>query len=770
MGSNLNLQVILSLVDKLTGPMKQAAGSLDALSKEAKQAGEQLDRPVWADHAKTVGSISERTSEWAGAMGGVASAAEEAESALRSPAWVEHGRHVVQAAQAAHSYRSAIGGAGTAISALPSQPIKEQAEQVDKATGKVNEHTEAIKKGTKEVKEHAQAVGALSGAWEQAKQMGVAAIGAGTGLKLVHEMIKGGAERAHTDVAMGTAGLTPAESGEFDAAALRLTTKYPTFSQTEIKSKLTNLRAQTGSAEHSLMAIEPMLQGETAVRGENPDAAQGFDQLAVGLEVAGAFKDAGTLKKALDRIVRSVQVNKGTIRPEDYKLYYQHLGSFYGQKLDDEFQEGPLSLLLNEKGGDMAATGQLAFEREVYGSTVTGRRAEQLKKIGMLPDESKIHYGKGGHIKFLDPGAFRNWQLAVSNPDRWLNEELMPRIAGSGLSQEQQDLLFKSLWQTDVGMGFAALLVNQRSRSQRDTRLQRDAPGLAAFRTWLENDPGTASDAVKTQAGNIVSGAGAQLMPSLLGDARAAEGVLSWWNQLTAGHEAINTVGLSGIAAAGGTLAMQALKDIGPWAFAGRVASGVASLGGAYLFKEMLDVVDPKGNLGGLTTPIDNYFKRKFGWNPSNLFERGAPPEGAAYDPLYDPNSPGNMHRTLRSLHHAGYVTWSGKNGYRDTGELASEEDHESRRGWARSPGAQAAASEALDVFQMKAKEADAQLRALEQPVHPKVDASSIDALQQKLAGIVMMLGQINGGIGRLNSLNFTPRPGAPLHDGPEAR
>ena len=215
---------------------------------------------------------------------------------------------------------------------------------------------------------------------------------------------------------------------------------------------------------------------------------------------------------------------------------------------------------------------------------------------------------------------------------------------------------------------------------------------------------------------------------------------------------------------------MQALKDIGPWAFAGRVASGVASLGGAYLFKEMLDVVDPKGNLGGLTTPIDNYFKRKFGWNPSNLFERGAPPEGAAYDPLYDPNSPGNMHRTLRSLHHAGYVTWSGKNGYRDTGELASEEDHESRRGWARSPGAQAAASEALDVFQMKAKEADAQLRALEQPVHPKVDASSIDALQQKLAGIVMMLGQINGGIGRLNSLNFTPRPGAPLHDGPEAR
>ena len=786
MASNLNLEVILSLVDKLSGPMKQATGSLDALGKEARQAGDELARPVWTEHERTVGSISEGAEKWGAALGGVASAAEDVESTLRRPAWVEHGRSVVKAAEAAHSYRKAMGGAGAAISAIPVAPIKEQAAEIKKATGNVNEHTAAVEKGVGKTNAHAEAVGALSGAWEQAKQIGVATIGGATGLKLAHEMIKGGAERAHTDVAMTTAGLTPAESAEFDAAALRLTAKYPTLSQTGIKDTLTRLRAQTGSAEHALMAIDPMLGGKAALQPEYPEAAQSFDQIGVGLEVAGAFTEGPKkLTKYLDRIVRSVQVNKGTIRPEDYKLYYQHLGSGYAQKLDDDFQYGPLSLLLNEMGGDMAATGQKAFEREVYNSTVTGRRADQLKKIGMLPDESKIHYGKKGNIKYLDPGALRNWQLGLSNPDRWINEELGPRIEASGLPGEDKDLLFRSLWQTDVASNFATLLKNQRARSLRDTDLEKKAPGLAAALTWLRNDPGTAWQAATTQGGNILSGAGMAFMPSLTGDARAAGGAMSWWNQLTAGHEAVNAVGLSGVAAGGMALAAQALKDMGPKAFVGRVASGAAGIGGAYLFKELLDAVDPGGNFWGLTTPIDTYFKKKFGWTPANIFEAGAPPEGAAYDPALDPNSKRNVEAARQSLYGAGYMAWRRGSGYQDTGELGREEDRESRRGWAMSPGAKADVGQAfeaarptvdtggLDQAQQKAKETGEAMKAsLEQPIAPKIETSSLERAAALLREMSSLIGIINGGVSTMHAVpaGLMPVRGAALHDGPETR
>lgn len=48
-------------------------------------------------------------------------------------------------------------------------------------------------------------------------------------------------------------------------------------------------------------------------------------------------------------------------------------------------------------------------------------------------------------------------------------------------------------------------------------------------------------------------------------------------------------------------------------------------LGGAlagYAAHEVLEMADPKGNLWGLTSPIDNWFKRHFGFNPSNMSER----------------------------------------------------------------------------------------------------------------------------------------------------
>lgn len=771
MASNLSLQVILSLVDKLTGPMKQATGELDHLGKEAKTAGDELGRPVWTDHERTLGKISESTANWSQALGGAANAAQDIEDTLRQPTWVEHGRNVVKAAEAAHSYRQAMGGVGTAVSAVPVAPIKEQADAIDKATGRVKEHEEGLKQATKATKDHAAAVQTVGGTWEQIQQMGAASIGATTGLGLVRKTIEAGAERQHAEVAMGTAGMTDAERNEFKAEALRDTARYPTHSQTEIEVMLTRVRAQTGSAEHALMAIGPLLEAKTVIQAEAPAAAEGFDQVTVGLEVAGAMRDEATLRKYLDLMTRAMEVNKGTIRPEDYKEYFQQLRSQYAQKLDPEFLKGPASVLMNEMGGSSAGTAQNSFENEVYRSTMYGRTAERFEKLGLLPDKSKIHRAKG-HIKYLDPGALKDWQLAESNPDRWLNEVVWPAIQAGVKGADEQQALFNSLWQTPTSSGFANMLVNQRWRTQRDTALINAAPGLAAFQTWLQQDTGTAFQGALTQGGNILAGGGMPFMPSLLGDAKGAIGALSWWNQMTAEHQAVNAIGLSGIALAGAGIAAAALKEGGPWAVVKGALKGAGSLAIAYTAKELLDVADPKGNLWGLTSGVDEYVKRRWGWNPSNVFEPVKPPEGAAYDPLLDPNSSRNVGRTRKSLWKAGYLTWDHWHGYRDTGELDQEEDRESRRAAAASPHAMEAVGATVDVLNQKAKEAADQLHALDQPIAPKIDTSGLERAAALLREMAVQIGIINGGISGMRGIpaGAGGARGAPLHDGPEAR
>ncbi len=293
---------------------------------------------------------------------------------------------------------------------------------------------------------------------------------------------------------------------------------------------------------------------------------------------------------------------------------------------------------------------------------------------------------------------------------------------------------------------------------------------LASYKTWLDKDPETALMALRAQGQNWMRSAGEPLMSGLTGDVKVAAKAVTLETQNTPNW--LNAVLGVGAAAGGGWLTYETLKNGVGWLggaaseFGGPIAAG-------YLAKEAADVFDPKGNFWGLTTPIDEFFKRRFGWNPSNLFEKGAAPEGAAYDPLYDPNSPKNVARTNRSLNCAGYLTWNpNRHSYQDTGELEAEGDRELSCAWAASPGAKAATAEALDVFKAKAQEAEAQLHALEQPIHPKVDASGLDALEAKLRGISAMIGSINAGIGHMGSAaigGFTPR-GAPLHDGPEAK
>lgn len=718
MASNLNLQVILSLVDKLTGPMKGAAASLDQLGKEAKGAGDQLGRPVWSDHERTLGRISEQAGNWSSALSGVSSAAADAEQILRRPAWVEHGRSVVKAAEAAHSYRTAMGGVGTAISSITPAPIREQTREVERATGKV--------------KEHAQAVGGMATAWDQAAQMAVGFAGAASGATIIRRMVGAGAAATHTDIGMATAGMTAEETAQLHAEASRLTGRYRQFSQTEIEDLLTRARAQTGSTEHAIMAAPALLEAKTVVEQEIPGGGQGFESVLRGLEIVGALKDEPTFRKRVDQITRAIEVNKGSIRAEDYSEFFQYVGSQYGPKLDDEFLKGPATTLINELRGSEAGVAIRAFENEVYRSTMYGKTAKRFEKLGLLPDKSKIHYGKGGDIKYLDPGALKNWQLALQNPDRWLNEVVMPALVKGVPNQEERDALFSGLWQTPTASQAANLLVNQRWRTQRDTALINAAPGLPAYQTW-QGSPQAASSGLFAQTENFLRSGGLPLMPDATKAMNVAAGVVNLETKATEKAPWINTLLGGGLAAGGLWASIHTLMNGTGWLRAplervgGPLAGfGAAWEGGSILGREIVKVLGP---------------------DPRVSIREG----GGGLDD-------GAIERSRRSR-----LVYEG-GGYVDDPEAAH-----ARALSAMKPEVDTAG---LDAAKQKAEETGAAMKAaIEQPLAPKVETGVIDALAAKLREIAALIGIINGGLGTMHAVPAgIGAPRAVLHDGPEAR
>jgi hypothetical protein len=253
MPSNLNLEVILSLVDKLTGPMKQASGSLNALGKEAKETGAQLGRPTWTEHERQLGRISDATNLWSTGLGGVASAAGDVEELLGRPTWDEHGRSIIKATGKVREHAEAVGSVASAAGAISGAPIKEQAEESAKATGKMREHE--------------QAIAGASSAWEQLGQMAVVAIGAMTGVSLIKGMIEAGSDAVHQQVDMQTAGISLQDQTNIHGAAANLTRQFPTQPQTEIEGMITRARAiVTGGTEEAIAAMPDLLKLKTIRR------------------------------------------------------------------------------------------------------------------------------------------------------------------------------------------------------------------------------------------------------------------------------------------------------------------------------------------------------------------------------------------------------------------------------------------------------------------------------------------------------------------------
>ena len=97
--------------------------------------------------------------------------------------------------------------------------------------------------------------------------------------------------------------------------------------------------------------------------------------------------------------------------------------------------------------------------------------------------------------------------------------------------------------------------------------------------------------------------------------------------------------GAAAAGAAGATVAGAASKTAGKAGFFSKFMKGAGIVGAAVTTAEVLNWIDPEGNLWGLTSGIDKWAEEKFGFNPSKIGGSKEPPapvatpeQAAAYD------------------------------------------------------------------------------------------------------------------------------------------
>ncbi len=346
----------------------------------------------------------------------------------------------------------------------------------------------------------------------------------------------------------------------------------------------------------------------------------------------------------LDSFLKSQQAFGGQITTETALAAYRNAKqSIYDWS--PEFREKYFPTLL-QSAGQQGGTEMMTALNNYVGHHMQKTEIESLVKAGFVrpQDVSNDH----GHVSFKDGAQLFESDVFKQNIAKWawdFHDTFMKR---DGATEDKFGDLISKMPRNMAGL--IAFLVHNRQRIERDAETLDKPVGLkAAEDQYLSANPVAGLEALEgaiKQFAAAVSqpemqaiGAGlqevahgVQAMAAAYGDwakanpkeaqaaggaatvaGAAAGGYLSW--KLFAGVGKLFGFG-GGEAAASGASASAASKAM---PFLGRLGL----LGSVILGAEALD---PKGDFGGATAPVDSWFKKHLGFDPSNVpIEIGKP-------------------------------------------------------------------------------------------------------------------------------------------------
>lgn len=169
--------------------------------------------------------------------------------------------------------------------------------------------------------------------------------------------------------------------------------------------------------------------------GDNAEAM--FMDLLKVAELRGAAKNPESLKRVLDYSTQAYVASGGLVKPEDL-LNMIKTGGVAAKQLDDTSFFFGLLHTMQEMGGHRAGTGLATAYQNWAAGRSTHQAADELFKLGLLRKDAVVTYEKTGHLKKLLPDALKDGELYRSNPFEFLMSRVVPKLNPDGTLNDQQ--------------------------------------------------------------------------------------------------------------------------------------------------------------------------------------------------------------------------------------------------------------------------------------------------------------------------------------------
>jgi hypothetical protein len=320
--------------------------------------------------------------------------------------------------------------------------------------------------------------------------------------------------RIHEAVRMETAGFKPEEIEEGKRLAARLSTKYPSVSQTALMHMFRTAVATTGDVEEAKKAMEPLAPLRVVAQAAHPgaDVTEDMDKLIKGLEIKGVTQHPEEFKEYMQGIAKGLNAFGDTLKPYQYYEMFKY-GRQATPGLSSDFILKVAPTVAQEMGGSSFGKAVSSFNAAIVGGVMKHSAIKDFLNLGLVRPEDVI-YTTTGSIKGLKPGKHvEGWRTAQADPYAWVQQYLLPALNKAGVTS-REDILGRipQLFQNQITGQLIGLLLTQQPRIEKDIRMLSGAKGLEAADIYGAKDLGVQVQGFKNAVSNSTATLGERLI------------------------------------------------------------------------------------------------------------------------------------------------------------------------------------------------------------------------------------------------------------------
>lgn len=222
-----------------------------------------------------------------------------------------------------------------------------------------------------------------------------------------------------------------------------------------------------------------------------------MDMLKV-IEMRNGLKDEKTFMRQADMIQQVVTATGGRVNATEW-LNAIKTGGIAVKGLDDKALYHYMEPIIQEMGGFRYGTAAMSAYQNLYQGRTTKRAANNLVRLGLIGDPSKLEHDKAGQVTHLNVGAIKGADLFKKNQFAWMEEILLPALARQGIIKRSDVLdAIGSIFTNRTAAGLFSTMYDQREQILKNAKLNAGADGIEDL--YLKTKDTTAGKELEAKA------------------------------------------------------------------------------------------------------------------------------------------------------------------------------------------------------------------------------------------------------------------------------